>query len=176
MIYHDEYRHRFIQPKVTYFQSTYIPSSSSSLDLWKPIETPKKTVHFIHQPDNMVIEKSSIKLEEIEEPERKPVSTVEFEEPVVEEKKEGGFIEFSDDDDDDMGIVGMNVEDSSDSSDSEEEEEGRKTVDCCVEAVCQKREWSEKKAEIEAKRQRVEQEQVLQNDDEKEDLESIMEI
>ena len=155
---------------MTYFQSSYTPSSSSSLDLWKPIETPKKIVHFIHQPENMVIEKSSIKLEELEEPERKPESTIEFEEPVVEEKKEGGFIEFSDDDDD-MGIVGMNVEDSSDSSDSEEED--RKTVDCCIEAVCQKREWSEKKAEIEAKRQRVEQEQVLQNDDEKEDLESI---
>ena len=72
MIYYDEYRHRFIQPKVTYFQSTYIPSSSS-LDLWKPIETPKKTVHFIHQPDNMVIEKSSIKLEEIEEPEKETI-------------------------------------------------------------------------------------------------------
>lgn len=157
---------------MTYFQSSYTPSSSSSLDLWKPIETPKKTVHFIHQPENMVIEKSSIKLEELEEPERKPESTIEFEEPVVEEKKEGGFIEFSDHDDDDVGIAGMNVEDSSDSSDSEEEED-RKEVDCCIEAVCQKREWSEKKAEIEAKRQRVEQEQILQNDDEKEDLESI---
>ena len=157
---------------MTYFQSSYTPSSSSSLDLWKPIETPKKTVHFIHQPENMVIEKSSIKLEELEEPERKPESTIEFEEPVVEEKKEGGFIEFSDHDDDDVGIAGMNVEDSSDSSDSEEEED-RKTVDCCIEAVCQKREWSEKKAEIEAKRQRVEQAQILLNDDEKEGLDSI---
>ena len=153
-------RHRFIQPKVTVFQSPYTPSSTSSLDLWKPIEPPKKVVHYVHQPETMVIEKSSIKLEK----ESTPVSSVKLEEPVVvEEKKEGGFIEFSDNDDGYMEA--MNMLESEESEESEEEE-GK------AEAVCQKREWSEKKAEIEAKRQRVEQEKVLQNDDEQEDLES----
>lgn len=160
-------RHRFIQPEVTCFEERSAFHSKSVDDLWKPIKTPKKitsVAQIYHNQHNQTshhdepIVKSSIKLDDdlvsLNQPPPGLLSESEEEQPAIPEQ---GVVTFSDDDEEVVPPMPSAYYEES------EEENG--------EAVSQKREWSEKLAEIVEKRQRVEMDEV-NDEDEDEDLES----